>query len=136
MVYSVQYSKSARRHFAAAELLNHAVDRSVQRGGVDGYLYGIAAECALKQIMRNSGMTPDPKSRKGDPFYAHFPDLKTLIGDNARGRRSGELRAFSDDPRLMAQWSMDMRYALVGDILDRLVQQWKDDAHKLIDLMG
>jgi hypothetical protein len=50
--------------------------------------------------MRDSGMIPLPcVERHDDPFFAHFPVLKTMLS-TAIGRRAGELRRFSEDPRL------------------------------------
>lgn len=47
---------------------------------VAGYLFGLAGELAIKQIMIESGMRPKtPKGQRDDPIYAHFPTLRTLL---------------------------------------------------------
>lgn len=69
--------RAAFRHLQAAEML-----ANTDRRDVAGYLFGIAAECALKHMMASSGMRPLPESqRRDDPFYAHFEELK--IKDDA-----------------------------------------------------
>lgn len=133
MPYSLDLAASARRHFGAAEHLNDAETRP-RRQDVAGYLYGIACECALKQIMRESGIRPIA-DRRSDPFYAHFPELKTLLRDSIQGRRAGELRQFAEDGRLMNEWDVTMRYAPARDVTPRLVERWQKDAHRLVHAM-
>jgi hypothetical protein len=75
MSYSRDFRSSAHRHLEAAHLLTEGTPPN-GRPDVGGYLYGIAAECALKQIMRDSGMRElPPDQRRDDPFYSHFPEL-------------------------------------------------------------
>ncbi len=84
--YARDLARSARRHLQAAE---HLLDET-HRKDVAGYLYGIAAECAMKQMMINSGMRElVVEKRNEDPFYAHFEELKTLVCDQAYGRLAG-----------------------------------------------
>ena len=132
--YSQDFSKSARRHFEAARRLDQPT------GGVRdvaGYLFGVAAECALKQIMRESGMMPlPPAQRREDPFYAHFPALKTLLTSAVCGRREGDLRRWSADAMFMADWDTDMRYAPAKDVLEKDVDRWREAAEKVIGAMG
>jgi hypothetical protein len=133
MAYSQDLVKAARRHFDAAEQLNEERQRP-RRQDVAGYLYGIAGECALKEIMRDSGMRPSG-THGDDPFYAHFPVLKTLLRDTLRGRRAGELRAFAEDDGLMNGWDVAMRYAPPQDIAPRLVDLWREQAQRLVHAM-
>src|SRR5262249_23512960 len=123
--------------FAAAERLNDdAGPVHQQRRDVAGYLYGVAAECALKQIMRESGIRPmSPAERRDDPYYAHFPVLKTMLLDRLCGRRSSDLRKVGEDSRLMNEWDTDMRYAPAADIKAHLVERWRVDAHRLVNAM-
>jgi hypothetical protein len=133
--YSQQFSKSATRHLNAAVSLHH----EGQGGSPDvaGYLFGVAAECAVKQIMRESGMTPlPPNQRRDDPFYAHFPELKTLLRNTVQGRRAGELRAWCEDGVFMRDWDTDMRYAPSKDITKRDVERWREDATRAIAAMN
>ena len=133
MPYSLDLAASARRHFGAAEHLNDAEARPLRRD-VAGYLYGIAGECALKQIMRESGIRPIA-DRRSDPFYAHFPELKTLLRDCIQGRHAGVLRQFAEDDGLMNEWDTDMRYAPGKQIQTRFVVRWREHAHKLVHAM-
>jgi hypothetical protein len=85
--------------------------------------------------MRDSGMNPLPDAeRRDDPFFAHFPVLKTMLS-TAKGRRAGELRTFSEDPRLFQNWDIAMRYAPTKDIGANWVETWKVSAERLIAKM-
>lgn len=135
MAYSTNLGQSARRHYRAAERLDgqdakaHEHDRPVA-----GYLFGVAGECALKQLMRESGIRPKG-IRREDPFYAHFPALKTMLRDRICGRHSEMLRRFVEDNALMNEWDTDMRYAPGSDVTARRVDRWRQDAKRLIDAM-
>lgn len=72
--------------------------------------------------------------RRDDPFYAHFPELKTrLLDAKVVGRRSGELRQIAENKRLFQYWDTDMRYAPTADIKESWVSAWKADAERLVD---
>lgn len=129
MGYSQSYLESARRHRDAADTLDSVKDRR----DVAGYLYGIAAECALKELMRRSGMRPLAESeRREDPFYAHFPDLKTLLAAQVKGRHGGLLRKYAEDSAFMNEWDTDMRYAPRKDLPPHLVERWKMHARRVL----
>lgn len=118
MSYSTDYLGSARRHLQAAAQLNLG-----KRRDVAGYLYGLAAEMALKHAMRISGMRPGAAGSR-DPFFAHFPILKTLLQEQAQGRCAGRLRKVAEDCSFMKSWRIEMRYAPAQDIkknMDRSV---------------
>ncbi len=137
MAFTQNIRNSAGRHFRAARILyeqNRPADRPACVA-VAGYLFGIAGELAVKELMRNSGMTPLPDTqRRDDPFFAHFPVLKTMLA-TATGRRSGELRRLSEDPRLFQNWDITMRYAPTSDIDESWVEAWKASAEKLQVMM-
>src|ERR1017187_10385274 len=116
MAYSQDFRKSALRHLKAAQVLHGRVGSGDQPGcqAVAGYLFGLAGELAVKEIMRNSGIKP-AANRRDDPFFAHFPALKTMLS-TAEGLRSGELRKVSEDTSLFQHWDTDMRYAPTKDI--------------------
>jgi hypothetical protein len=81
-------------------------------------------------------MTPLPEEqRRDDPFFAHFPALKTLLA-TAHGRRAGELRRLSEDARLFQNWDIAMRYAPTTDINDAWIEAWKGCAEELINRMA
>lgn len=131
MSYPLRYAESAKRHRQAADLLFDG-----PRKEVAGYLYGIAAECAVKRVMQLSGMNPLPESqRREDAFYAHFPTLKTLLSRQVQGRRHGELEKLSRDGSFMREWDTDMRYAGKADIDAKLIGGWRADAERAVNLM-
>ena len=138
MAFTQNLKNAARRHFRAAQVLYEQAGSGDQPGcaAVAGYLFGIAGELAVKEVMRNSGMTPLAEAhRRDDPFFAHFPRLKTLLAA-AAGRRAGELRRLSEDPRLFQNWDVAMRYAPTNDVNRAWVEAWKDSAENLIQRMA
>lgn len=138
MAYSQNLMVSARRHLHSASLLFGSESAGSQPGAkaVAGYLFGLSGELALKEIMRMSGMRPlQPADRRNDPFYAHFPELKTLLRDSAKGRRSGELRRLAENSNLFQNWDTEMRYAPTSEIQESWIRTWKQSAEELIKLM-
>lgn len=73
--------------------------------------------------------------RHDDPFYKHFPKLKTFLLDSAKGRRSGELRKIAETAALFQNWDTDMRYAPTVDIRDEWIESWKTSAAELVNRM-
>lgn len=139
MVYGKDFAGSARRHLAAANQLavNDANMKAPGNKAVAGYLFGIAGELALKHIMRESGMRPmDVTRRRDDPFYAHFPQLKSLLRDSVQGRRSGELLMHARNERLFQYWDTAMRYAATSDVKPEWTESWKTQAKTLIDTIS
>jgi hypothetical protein len=131
--YSSDMRSAAYRHLAAAECLYEKTDR----WDVAGYLFGIAAECALKQMMVNRGMRRLPEDqRRNDPFYAHFEELKTLLRDISQGRSWRELNAFVSDSSFMQHWDVSMRYSHGKDIERRWVEKWSQDARNVVGAMN
>jgi len=103
---------------------------------VAGYLFGLAGELAIKEMMRNSGMKPlHSDRRREDPFYAHFPYLKSRLRDSAAGRRAGELRRLAEAPATFQNWHVDMRYARTDDISSQRVEAWRACADDLVSRM-
>lgn len=137
MAYSQDMRKAARRHLRAAQILHGQSGAGDQPGckAVAGYLFGLAGELAVKVLMRASGMNPlPPAERRDDPFFAHFPALRTMLS-TAKGLRSGELRRFSEDSGLFQNWDIAMRYAPTKDINADWVERWKASAEQLIERM-
>lgn len=138
MAYSHDYQISARRHFKAAETLYTLNSGGSQPGSkaVAGYLYGLAGELAVKRMMLQSGMRPlGNDQRRDDPFYKHFPELKSFLQSAATGRRSGELLTMARTVQTFREWSTDMRYAPTLEIPAARVDGWQGDAKKLINQM-
>ncbi len=139
MAYSKDMRKAALRHLKAAQILYERDGAGEQPGckAVAGYLFGLAGELAVKKLMGESGMTPLPDAeRRDDPFFAHFPGLKRLLSATAKGRRAGDLRTISEDPRLFQNWDVSMRYAPTNEIGANWVETWKVSAERLVERMG
>lgn len=131
MSYGFNLENAALRHYEAGECLYS----NSHRQDVAGYLYGIAAECAIKELMRRSGMRPNElENRKGDPFFAHFPELKTLLCNRIYGRNSHVIQRFID-ASFMHEWDIKMRYAPASDIQARKVERWREQARQAIFAM-
>lgn len=131
MDYNKNMRTAANRHFEAAEQLVGG-----HRKDVAGYLYGISAECAIKEIMLRSGMRPlDARDRRDDPFYAHFEVLKTLLRDGAYGRLATVLNRMAQDNAFMQCWDTSMRYSDGREIDERRVKRWRADAQLAISAM-
>jgi hypothetical protein len=139
MAYGQDLAGSARRHLTAATFLHSDTRRGSARGNkaVAGYLFGVAGELALKQMMAESGMQRlDEAEKREDPMFAHFPKLKTFLLDTAQGRRQGELLKYAKDSALFRNWDTKMRYAPTSDITDELTTLWKSQAEALVSDMG
>lgn len=90
----------------------------------------------MKQMMTQSGMRPlAADKRRDDPFYKHFPELRTFLLTTATGRRSGQLVTMARTAQVFQEWSTDMRYAPTQEIPVSRVDGWQKDAKKLIDQM-
>jgi hypothetical protein len=79
MAFVNKLPEAARRNLQAADTLDAG-----HRRDVAGYLYGIAAECAIKQMLKPVSLPPEHD--KEAIFYAHFPELRTLLRDALKGR--------------------------------------------------
>lgn len=138
MAYGRDFAGSARRHLAAAQLLIADTRPGKLPGSkaVAGYLFGLAGELAFKQRMAQRGIKQlPPDKRRDDPFYAHFPTLKTLVLNSAGCRRHTELLRRAQDPKLFSNWDTDMRYAPTSDIKEEWTDAWKDQAQTLVSEM-
>jgi hypothetical protein len=125
MGFDHNVTAAARRHLSAAQTLDHSPHR-----GVAGYLYGIAAECAVKAMMMAVPLRID------DAFFAHFPNLRTLLRDHCQGRNSQTLARFIRDDAFMNHWDIKMRYADARQIEDRWVSIWAEQASHAVNAMG
>jgi hypothetical protein len=131
MPYSIDMPASARRNLMAAEALPAA------RFDVAGYLFGLAAECAVKAMMIELGLKPRPAAeRRDDPFYQHFPALLVSARNAAKGRRSATLSRILATPQYMANWEIEMRYAAPGDVSAASVQRWAKHAKQTVGAIG
>lgn len=128
--YRIDLENAAQRYYVASEILYG----NPQHKGVAGYLYGIAAECAIKALMRESGIRPLEGNRHADPFYAHFPNLKSVLSNRIQGRHSQILSRFICST-FMQEWDITMRYAPESDIPQNKVDGWRKQAKQAIDAM-
>lgn len=130
MTYSKDLCAAARRHLQAADVL---FNKSSHKA-VSGYLYGIAAECAVKVLMEQAGMRPlNESQRRDDPFFAHFPELRTMLRDQSPGRIGQHVRNLIEDDRFMNQWNTKMRYAPGPNVRSDWVNKWREQAHQAVD---
>lgn len=131
MNYTTDMRAAAYRHLQAGEHL-----KETHRKDVAGYLFGIAAECALKQLMIASGMRPLPQDqRRDDPFYAHFEDLRKLLLNSAAGRLETELRRYADDSSFCQHWDVTMRYSDGKTVRASWVDRWHENAKNIVGAM-
>jgi len=129
--YSVDMPASARRHLEAAKLLREP------KPDVAGYLFGIAAECAIKAMMLEANIRPkDRGQRRDDPFYAHFPELRTMLRDMQLGRNAKPLIDFIGDDSFMNNWSTDMRYCPGREVRLAWIESWAEAAGQAVASIG
>ena len=129
MPYAPDMRAAARRHLEAANILD-----TTNRRDVAGYLYGIAAECGVKALMQQAGFKPLTNGQH-DPYYAHFPALKTLLKNKLEGRNATVLRRHVLDDRFFSDWDITMRYSKGSQIPTRLIDQWRAQAVSVISSM-
>jgi hypothetical protein len=94
---------------------------------VAAYLFGLAAECALKAMAQNI-----PEARRDDVFYAHFPALRTLLLDVLTGRRAQLLRRLVEPPDFMNEWAIGIRYAPTEEVRNKPVERWAEQAARAV----
>ena len=129
--FSRDLRAAAHRHLEAGEYL-----AKTHRKDVAGYLFGIAAECALKNMMIASGMRHlSEADRRDDPFYAHFESLKSMLRDTASGRLATELRRYAENSSFMQHWDISMRYSNGKEVRSEWVDRWHRDARDVIGAM-
>ena len=125
MAFRIDMTAAARRHLAAAHKLRP------QHDAVAGYLFGLAAECAIK------AMAPIvAELRDNDVLFAHFPALRTLARERLQGRRYGhQLRRAVENQSFMNEWDVTVRYARTGEVSAKLVDNWARDASDVVALV-
>lgn len=126
MAYSVDLPAAARRTLDGAEKL-----LTQQRDDVSAYLFGLAAECAVKELARKL-----PGGRDDEIFYAHFPELRALLRDRLSGRRATPLVAIIRDDGFLNGWHIAMRYAPADEVRTRPIERWAQAARDVVNLIG
>ncbi len=133
MAYTPDLPNAARRRLLAADILYSEKTRI----DVAGYLYGIAAECAIKAMMLEAGIHPlNLENRKSDPFFAHFPTLRTMLKDRLQGRKSATLRRKIENDNFFSQWDIEMRYCKGTYIKDSWIETWRQQANDIVNCIG
>lgn len=131
MAFVVDFPAAARRHLEAANIVLN------QKRDVAGYLFGIAAECAIKAMMLDANIRPKgPDLRREDPFYAHFPELRTMLRDMQLGRKGKPLMDYIEDGSFMNNWSTDMRYSSGREVQEHWVIAWAEQARQAVASIG
>lgn len=129
MAYNIDLVASANRHFRDGDTLLSA--RSAQHAG---YHFGFAAECAIKSILFRHHM-PRHDDRRENPFWAHFPELKTLLIRDGRGRLQQKLYDVIADGAFMQYWNTDIRYASDRSVDEPRATNWRNQADRVIGLI-
>ena len=130
MAYTMNLPAAARRHLQAADDLN-----IMHRRDVAGYLYGIAAECAIKAMMLDFGLRPQ-SNIKNDPFYLHYPQLRTTLLDTLNGRRAAPLTNFASNSSFLQHWTIGMRYCKGEEILGSWIDSGSAQARQAVASIG
>lgn len=130
LAFTIDMAIAARRNLDAAIRLE-----ADQKAMVAGYLFGIAAECALKAMMTNLHL-PVPKAREDDPRYAHFPELLVLLRDQMSGRQSGALNRYIQDQRFLQGWSIKICYSDSKNLSTSQLRSWSQQARDVVGLIG
>ena len=87
--------------------------------------------------MLEAGIRPlDEDERRDDPFYAHFPQLQTLLRDALSGHLSQPLKTYTEDDSFMTQWDTAMRYSKGSAIDPKWVDGWRKQAREIVDAIG
>jgi hypothetical protein len=139
MSYSQNYKSAARRTLKSAQILfdDTSSDNQHDSKAVAGYLFGLAGELAVKDIMLKSGMQELHRSKRREcPFYSHFPNLKSRLIENIKSRRMAELLKIAKSSQLFQFWDTDMRYAPAREIKISWVNAWKTSAEQLFKEMN
>jgi hypothetical protein len=127
MSYTVDMEQAARRNLAAA----HKLAGDGGSRPVAAYLFGIAAECALKFMAQRV-----QNCRTDEIMYAHFPDLRTLLRDAAQGRYAQDILRIVEPENYMGGWAIKVRYAPSDEVLRRPVDDWAEQAGRTVNAMG
>lgn len=130
MAFNANMEAAARRHLAAAVAL-----RKCRHDHAAAYLFGIAAECAVKAMMVEAGVYPS-QPRSNDPHYDHFPQLRTAALDRLDGRRGATLSRLLQNSTFMGNWTITIRYAEGKDINPKWIDDWAEHARQSVASIG
>lgn len=122
------YTDAAQRHFDDARSLHMQVPSRLANAS---HLYGIAAECALKCILRGRGNRGKvPKGSSG-----HLPDLLREIEHHSEFHGNAALiKRVKQSSNGLSNWTIDQRYHAQTTFLVQTVEAEYDSARKLLAL--
>lgn len=129
MAYRLDFGASARRHWLDGKQLLAA-----RRAQAAGYHFGFAAECAVKSILYKHNI-PQGADRREDPYWAHFPELRTILLRDGKGRLPQKLYDVIAKASFMQEWDTDIRYAMDGSISEERASKWRDQADEVIGIV-
>lgn len=126
MAYNIDMIGAARRHLDAADKLARDC-----REDVAGYLYGIAAECAVKAMAQKL-----PCARQKVILMAHFPELRTLLREALTGRTAMPLQRILENDAYLNEWEIRVRYAPSTEVRKKPLDRWAEQARQTVNMMG
>jgi len=125
--FPLDLSSASQRHWKTAKCL-----ASKKEWDMAGYIVGFAGECRLKGALLRSGFRFIPEARRDDPFWAHFPNLKTLmLQSGAAARISATVVNLVSSGGFMNEWDTIMRYSKTGSVDEAAVKRWFADVEQL-----
>jgi len=125
LAYPQDMSAAAGRHYADGAMLlgNRKFDNA-------GYHFGLAAECAIKKLLRDCGVPTDDKA-----IWMHWPHLKTLGRLAVSGRQAGPVRELLERGNFMQHWDVVMRYSSNSQVDQARATRWQEDANEAMGLL-
>jgi hypothetical protein len=130
MPYQINLVDSARRHWIDGQELLKA-----RRAQTAGYHFGFAAECAIKTALYKHNIIPRGDDRRDDPYWVHFPKLRTLLVRDGKGRLSQKLYDLISHGSFMQDWDTDIRYAADGSVDTSRAMKWRDQADAVFGIV-
>jgi len=128
---TTNYSESATRHFRDADYLYG--DR---RHANADQLYGLAAECAFKAVMRGLGAPIDPESGLTHPQHrVHVNDLWGEFQVFVHTTNATAYLAKLSAREPFNDWSITQRYAADGEVLERAVGGHQAAARRVLEVL-
>jgi hypothetical protein len=129
MDYQINMADSAKRHFTDGDHLLKA--KSSQHAG---YHFGFAVECAIKLVLFQHNI-PRRSERRNDPFWAHFPELRTLLVRDGKGRLPGKLYSLIAHSNFLEHWDTDIRYARNHSVDADRASVWRKQADDIFGVI-
>lgn len=120
------YIDAAQRHYQDGKLLH---EQSPPRLANASHLYGLAAECALKAIMRKVLPNTTFGGRTG-----HIPELFTEFKSHKSAKDAKLLTRVSSCALGLTNWSVQQRYQAEMAFELEVVATQAESAHKLLVL--